>query len=256
VAVSARTVDEGEAREHSSTLKASNKKPLPGSLRATAALVEKTGARAQLAPADLLDAATLERAVAGVLERWGRIDLLVNNGRYIGPGHMDRLLETPLELLEKQLYANALAPLVLIKAVLPQMIERGAGQIVGITSGAGYSDPAHAAGEGGWGLGYGMSKAAFHRIAGVLHAEHARDGIQLFNVSPGFIATERMAADMGDFGFVGGEPPEVVGAVVGWLVASPEAARFAGQCIEAQPFCHERGLLPGWDGPKDYPDIG
>ena len=41
VAIGARTVHEGEAREHSSTVKASNTKPLPGSLDSTAALVEK-----------------------------------------------------------------------------------------------------------------------------------------------------------------------------------------------------------------------
>ena len=57
-------------------------------------------------PADLLDRTSLGAAVATVLERWGRIDVLVNNGRYIGPGHMDRLLDTPMELLDKHLEAN------------------------------------------------------------------------------------------------------------------------------------------------------
>jgi len=255
VAVSARTVEDGEAREHSSTVKASNTQPLPGSLRATAALVEQEGRRARLAPADLLDAASLAAAVAGVLDDWGRIDVLVNNGRYIGPGHMDRLLDTPLELLEKHLSANSLAPLVLAKAVLPQMIARGSGKIVGITSAAAYGDPPKPAGEGGWGLGYGMSKAAFHRIAGILQVEYGGRGIEAFNVSPGFIATERMAADMAEFGFAGGEPPEVVGQVVAWLATSAEAAALSGTCIEAQFFCHERGLLPGWKGPRPSLEI-
>ena len=60
-----------------------------------------------------------------MLERWGRIDVLVNNGRYIGPGHMDRLLDTPVELLDQHLEANVMAPMILAKLVLPQMIERG-----------------------------------------------------------------------------------------------------------------------------------
>jgi hypothetical protein len=38
--------------------------------------------------------------------------------------------------------------------------------------------------------------------------------------------------------------------VVAWLATSPEAARFSGRTIEAQFFCHERGLLPGWPGPR------
>ena len=38
-----------------------------------------------------------------------RIDVLVHNGRYIGPGHMDRLLDTPIELIEKHLQANVIS---------------------------------------------------------------------------------------------------------------------------------------------------
>src|SRR6478752_5120107 len=125
VAITARTVEEGEAREHSSTLKKSNTTPLPGSLSATAALVEAEGRQAMMVPADLTDFASLGAAVARVEERWGRIDVLVNNGRYIGPGHMDRILETPIPVLRDHLEANALAPVVLIKEVVPGMIERG-----------------------------------------------------------------------------------------------------------------------------------
>ncbi len=63
--------------------------------------------------------------------------MLVQNGRYIGPGHMDRLLETPIELIEKQLQANVVAPLILNKLLLPQMIERGGGAIINTASTAG-----------------------------------------------------------------------------------------------------------------------
>src|SRR5262245_29334379 len=85
VAVTTRTVNEGEVREHSSTVRSSNTKPLPGSLATTAALVEATGVRALALPADLLDRASLAAAATTVLERWGRVDVLVQNGRYIGP---------------------------------------------------------------------------------------------------------------------------------------------------------------------------
>ena len=43
-----------------------------------------------------------------------------------------------------------------------------------ITSGAGTSDPPAPAGDGGWGLGYGMSKGAVHRLAGIVRLEHER----------------------------------------------------------------------------------
>jgi NAD(P)-dependent dehydrogenase (short-subunit alcohol dehydrogenase family) len=248
VAVSARTVAEGEAREHSPTLRKSDTRPLPGSLESTAALVEEAGQRALVVPADLLDRRSLIDAVDRVLDGWGRIDVLVNNGRYIGPGHMDRFLDTPLELIDKQLEANVMAPLVLAKAVLPGMVARGRGTIIGITSGAGYGDPPGPPGAGGWSLGYGISKGAFHRIAGILKVELGESGIRAFSVQPGFIATERMAMDMADFGFdaSAGAPPDVVGAVAAWLAASPEADELNGQNVGAQPFCSERGLLRGW----------
>jgi NAD(P)-dependent dehydrogenase (short-subunit alcohol dehydrogenase family) len=250
VAISARTVREGEAREHSSTLKKSNTTPLPGSLEATAALVEAEGREAFMVPADLLDAASLGAAAARVLDRWGAPDMIVHNGRYIGPGHMDRFLDTPIELLEKQIWGNVLAPLTLNRLLLPAMIQRGGGTIVNITSASGYADATQPAGEGGWGMGYGISKGAFHRVAGFLAVELGDQGIVAVNVQPGLIATERIAADMGEFGIPLGAPADVMGAIVAWLATDPEAKEYNGRTIEAQYFVHERGLLPGWGGPE------
>ena len=250
VAVTARTLTEGEEREHSSTVKESNTKPLPGSLESTAALVEEAGTRALALPADLLDETSLCEAAKTVLGEWGRVDVLVQNGRYIGPGHMDRILETPIDLVEKHLRANVLAPVLLNQLFLPGMVERGSGAILHITSGAAYGNSPAPAGEGGWGLGYGISKGGFHRIAGFVAVEHAADGIFSCNIQPGMIQTERIQVDMGDFGFAGGAPPDVMGAVVAWVATHPEErARWNGETIEAQYFCHEHGLLPGWEGP-------
>jgi NAD(P)-dependent dehydrogenase (short-subunit alcohol dehydrogenase family) len=250
VAVTARTVDEGEAREHSSTLRASDTSPLPGSLSSTAALVEQAGGQALVVPADLLDHPSLTRAVETVLAKLGRIDVIVHNGRYIGPGHMDRFMDTPVELIDKQMQANVFGPLVINKAALPAMVAAGGGAIVNITSASGYADSTKPAGEGGWGMGYGVSKGAFQRIAGFLAVELGDQGIRCFNVQPGLIATERIGQDMAKFGIANdGAPPEVVGKVVRWLCTEPDAQSFNGTNIEAQHFCHERGLLPGWAGP-------
>jgi NAD(P)-dependent dehydrogenase (short-subunit alcohol dehydrogenase family) len=250
VALAARTLTEGEAREHSSTIKHSDTRPLPGSLTSTAALVEEHGQKALPVYLDLLDRASLHSAIDAVQKEWGAIDVLVNNGRYIGPGHMDRFLDTPIDLLEQQVEANVIAPLVLAQLVLPSMLERGEGVVIDITSGAAYGDPPAPAGEGGWGMGYGVSKGGFHRIAGMLAVELGDRGIRAYNVQPGFIATERMAMDMAEFGFDAsqGAPPDVVGAVVAWLATAPEAAAMNGTNVEAQDFCRELSLLPGWDG--------
>jgi NAD(P)-dependent dehydrogenase (short-subunit alcohol dehydrogenase family) len=251
IAITARTVQEGEQREHSSTLRDSDLSPLPGSLQGTVELIEQRGGTAIAIPADLLDSASLGAAVATVLERWGRIDVVVHNGRYIGPGHMDQFLDTPVELIRKQLEGNFFAPLIINKLVLPSMVARGEGTIINITSGSGYGDPTKPAGQGGWGMGYGTSKGAFHRVAGFLAVELGDKGIRCFNVQPGLIATERIGQDMAKFGITNkGAPMEVMGKVVSWLCTNPEAQQYNGRNIEAQFFCHERGLLPGWEGPR------
>jgi NAD(P)-dependent dehydrogenase (short-subunit alcohol dehydrogenase family) len=250
VAIGARTMREGEAREHSSTVARSDTRPLPGSLEGTAELVRAEGREALVVYLDILDRVSLGAAVATVEERWGRVDVLVNNARYIGPGHMDRFMDTPLELHERHLEANVLAPIILSRLVLPGMLERGGGFIVNVTSASGRMDPPAPAGEGGWGLGYGMSKGALHRLAGILAVELAGQGIVAYNLHPGFVATERLAIDMGDFGFDAskGAPADVMGAATAWLVTAPEARSRNGQWIEAQDLCRERNLLPEWTG--------
>jgi NAD(P)-dependent dehydrogenase (short-subunit alcohol dehydrogenase family) len=248
VAITARTVHEGESREHSSTLKRSDTSPLPGSLDSTASQIEAAGRRCLTVPADLLDHPSLVAAADSVLAQWGHVDVLVNNGRYIGPGHMDLILDTPIRILRDHLEANSLAPVVLVKALVPQMVKRKQGTVIHITSSVAYEDPAEPAGKGGWGLGYGFSKAALHRIAGILAAELRETGVRAYNIQPGFIATERIAQDMKAFGFDAstGAPAAVIGKVCRWLVESPDAAKVNGQTIQGQELCSELGLLPGW----------
>jgi NAD(P)-dependent dehydrogenase (short-subunit alcohol dehydrogenase family) len=251
IAITARTVKEGEQREHSSTLRASDTSSLPGSLESVSSRIKKVGGDVLAVQADLLDPASLGAAVATTLERKGRIDVVVHNGRYIGPGHMDQFIDTPLELLRKQMEANVFAPLMINQLVLPSMIARGSGIIVNITSASGYGDPTKPAGSGGWGMGYGISKGAFQRIAGFLTTELGPKGIKCFNVQPGLIATERIGQDMAKFGIKNdGAPMEVMGKVVRWLCTDAGADKYNGKNIEAQFFCHEHKLLPGWEGPR------
>lgn len=248
IAITARTVHEGESREHSSTVRRSDVTPLPGSLETTAAMIAEMGRRVLTVPADLLDHPSLVTAACTVLDQWGHVDVLVNNARYIGPGHMDQILDTPVRVLRDHLEANALAPIVLVKALAPQMVTRGSGTIINITSAAAYEDPTEPAGSGGWGLGYGFSKGALHRIAGIAAVELRDHGVRAFNIQPGFIATERIAQDMAAFGFdvSTGAPAVVIGKVCRWLCESPDANELNGTTIQAQELCARLGLLPGW----------
>jgi NAD(P)-dependent dehydrogenase (short-subunit alcohol dehydrogenase family) len=251
VAITARTVDPGERREHSSTVKASDTTALPGSLSETAELIAGIGQEVLVVPADLTDPTSLGAAATLTLERWGHIDVIVHNARYVGPGHMDRFIDTPTSEIRNHMEGNFFAILELNKIFIPAMISHGHGRIIDLTSGAGFSTPLKPAGSGGWGISYGATKAAAHRLAGLLAMELAEYNIQVFNLAPGYISTERIAQDMAKFGFEDtGEPAEVVGAVAAWLATADEAEQLSGETVFAQHFCAEHQLLPGYSGPK------
>ena len=104
--------------------------PSPGRSTPPAALIEAGGPRALPVYLDLLDRAVPRSPRwPPCLEQWGRIDVLVNNGRYVGPGHMDQVLDTPVELLDRHLEANVMAPVILAKLVAaPDGRARAAGR--------------------------------------------------------------------------------------------------------------------------------
>jgi NAD(P)-dependent dehydrogenase (short-subunit alcohol dehydrogenase family) len=243
VAITARTVHEGEGFDDSD----SAQRTVSGSLDTTAALVEEQGARALSVPMDLLDRPSLEGAVDRVVSDCGGIDVLVNNAIHTGPGSMLRFEDTTIDMIETKLAANVVSQVVLIKAVLPHMNDRGAGTIVNVTSAVAITDPPAAPGEGGWGLAYAMSKGAFHRLAPNLTVEYPE--LLFFNLEPGYVQTERAlqnAADLGLEGRYPGAPPSVPAAVIAWLATSPDAAALNGQTITAQRVAKERELHDKW----------
>ena len=115
-------------------------------------------------PGDVADAGHAERLVRLGLQRFGKIDVLVNNASSIGPSPMPALEAYPLDALGDVFRVNVIAPLRLIRLVLPQMRERGEGVIINVTSDAAVQ--AYPT----WG-GYGASKAALEHLSRVLAAE-------------------------------------------------------------------------------------
>ena len=250
VAVTARTLREGEGRDDSD---AGGGRPVPGSLEATAAEIAERGGRALPIVADLTDVASLEAAVARVDSEWGRLDVLVNNAVHTGAGSMVRFLDLPLEQFAVKLQANALAQAAITQAALRVQLRHGGGTVVNVTSFSAYNDPPGPVGRGGWGYAYAGSKAAFHRMAGILAVELADEGIRVFNVDPGHVVTERMAANSATLGLSGhyqGAPPTVPAAAIAWLVTSPEAAVHSGTTVIAQKLALQHGLHPDWRPPR------
>ncbi len=248
VAFTGRTVREGEGRDGSDT---GEGRPLPGSLEATAELVEGNGRRALPLPADLRDQTALRGAVDRVVAEWGGVDLLVNNAVDTGPGSMVPIVELTVAQLETKLAANVVANLVLVQAVLPGMLERGRGTIVDVTSHTATADPPGPVGEGGWGLAYAASKAAFHRFAPLLAVELGHRGIRAYNVDPGYVDTERQQVNAAALGLVGrysGAPPSVPAAAIAWLVDHPDAVA-NGQTVKALKTALTHQLHPDWRDP-------
>lgn len=246
VAIAARTLHEGDGRmPPGAKHEPQETRVVEGSLDTTAAAIEERGRRALPVTMDLLDRPTIDAMVDTVYREWGRVDALINNAIYQGPGRMDRVLDLDLDAATKLVIGNYVNQLHLIQLVVPHMLESGGGRIVNMASATAHTDPPAPAGEGGWGLAYGASKAAFLRVAGQLHVEFAPKGIVAFNVDPGFTTNDKPSDEMFAKRFRGA-PPEVTGAAIAWLCTSDEAIELAGTLVFSQPLCKRRQLLPGW----------
>jgi len=252
VALSSRTVNEGEGRSQASSVGDEDRTvALPGSLKTTAAEVEERGRRALIVPLDLLDVDALRAAPRQVLHQWGRIDALVNNAIYQGLGTMDRVLDLTAESMTNLVLGNYVHQVLLTQAVLPHMLERGSGRVINMISGSARLDPPAPPGEGGWGIAYSASKAAFARVAGGINAEFSAKGVVAYNVDPGNVITEKRKAQHPDDPYqekFGAAPAEATGQVIAWLASSDETGRFLGKWIYAPKLCADLGLLPGWGG--------
>ena len=246
VAISARTQAEGQLLDHQ--LRRPDGTAMAGSLEATAAAVRAAGAEVFAQAMDLMDTASLDAAVDAVLAHYGRIDLLVNNAVYQDRESNALLAALDDEGLQRTLWGNVVAPFHLARRVLPAMIAQGGGQIVNVSSAAGKKDPPVAADRGGWGFGYGASKAAMARLSGCINCEHGDQGVRAFSVNPGLVSTEAVTATLGDGGLLeqryGAMKPPAIGAALLWLATDPRAAELAKspEMIDLQPLAREHGL--------------
>ena len=180
---------------------------------------------------------------------WGRVDVLVNNAPYSGPGTEAKVLDIDLALAARIVEGNYLNQLFLTQLALPQMLERGSGTVIDLGSGSALVAPPAPAGEGGWSLAYCASKAAFHQLAVVVDVEFRSRGIRAFTMEPGYTVTERALALAHEDTYAkhfAGDPPEVAGEVIAWLAAEADADRFLGKMVHAQGICRKHNLVPGW----------
>lgn len=139
-----------------------------------------SGSRFPLLPLDLNQPETISACVASVIEKAGRIDVLINNA---GVGILGPLEEIPSDALRAHFETNLFGPIEVMKAVLPQMRAQKSGLIINITSIAGYMGlPFRGA--------YSASKGALELMSEALRMEVKPFGIEVCNLAPGEFATD------------------------------------------------------------------
>ena len=131
------------------------------------------------------------RISAEAIAALGGVDLLVNNASYLGATPLRLLLDTDCEDLARVLETNLVGAFRLTKAVLPQMVLRGRGVVLNISSDAGVSAYPR------WGA-YGASKAALAHLTRIWNEELRSQGVQLVAVDPGDMDTPMHAAAIPD----------------------------------------------------------
>ena len=128
---------------------------------------------------DVSDAEQMDAFAAAVYDRFGRVDLLINNA---GIGIGATFAQTELEDWERQLAINVMGVVHGCHSFVPRMIERGSGQIVNVSSGAGFLATPFM-------LAYSATKFAVFGLSEGLRMELRPHGIGVTTVCPGFINT-------------------------------------------------------------------
>jgi NAD(P)-dependent dehydrogenase (short-subunit alcohol dehydrogenase family) len=149
---------------------------------------ELARAKADLAPrgsavltieCDLLDARQIQSAVRQIIDRFGKIDILINNAGIIEVGPLENMTR---EDFDRAMRLHFWAPFELIAQVVPEMRIWGGGRIVNVSSIGGKVAVPHLA-------PYSASKFALTGFSDAIRAELARDNIHVTTVAPGMMRT-------------------------------------------------------------------
>lgn len=173
-----------------------------------------------LAAVDLADPAAAKRAVVQVVERFGRLDALIN---IAGTFRWETLEGGALATWDLLYKVNVATAVNMSKAALPHLLKSGAGRIVNVGANGGLKA---AAGMGA----YAASKSGVHRLTEALAEETKGKGVTVNAVLPSIIDTAANRADMPDADFGKWVKPSDLAAVILFL-ASEQAGAVTGALV-------------------------
>ena len=198
--------------------------------------IARAGFVAEPFKADVSDSAQVQAFVDAALERWGRLDVLVNNAGVNIPGVLH---EVPDETIDLILNVNVKGAIYGCRAALIPMLEQGSGSIVNISSVNGLvSEPFLSV--------YSASKGAVVMLTRGVALDYAQQGIRCNCICPGWVDTpinyahaemmgglEKIYANISSFQPIGrpGQPREI--AHLALFLASDEALFMTGSVIAA-----------------------
>jgi NAD(P)-dependent dehydrogenase (short-subunit alcohol dehydrogenase family) len=208
--------------------------PLPGTLDDTVRAIDAAGGTALAVPTNLARDEDVETMVATTLERFGRLDVLVNNAAITFAG--DR--ELPMRRFDLVFAVDLRAPVLAAQLALPGMIERGEGVIVNVSSAAALD---YYPGL----MAYGMAKAALEHCTMSLAAQLRPYGVAVntFRIDVP-VASEGFLAALPDQDHSDWEPPAVAAEGIVWMARQPPA--YTGRQEGMAALRAREGIMASW----------
>jgi len=206
----------------------------PGSLAELVATGRAMGGKITAFGCDITNEASIVQAVQETIANFGAVDVLVNNAVWQGRGF--KVLEAPLDDWENTMRVNVRGPYVFMRELVPQMIERGGGSIINITSAsAGRTEPGTGMHDGL--LIYGVSKAALERLTTYFAAHYRGRGVAVNAISPGHVFNYMQAS--------GREPDRAYwGAPIVHLAQQRPAEGLTGEILHTYTYGRSWGPKP------------
>ncbi|MBT8418912.1 MAG: SDR family oxidoreductase [Silicimonas sp.] len=193
-----------------------------------ATIAGEIGQQALAVPCDVSRFWEVEAAVAAASDAFGQVDVMINNAGVVEP--ISRLATSDPEAWGHVIDINLKGVYHGMRAVLPQMIARGSGTVLTISSGAAHS-PVEA-----WSH-YCASKAGAAMLTRMIDKENRDDGIRAMGLSPGTVATEMQREikasginPVSKLDWSDHVPPEWPAKALLWM-CSPDADEYIGEEI-------------------------